>query len=178
MPFLFIDDLCLLSRPLVHLLSCVQLFATLWAAACQAVFHYLPSLLRFMSIESVMSFNHLILYCPLLLLLSVFPSIRVFSSESALHIRCQSIGASASASPLPVTIQGWFPLGLTGLISFLSKGLSRVFSSSTAWKHQFFGAKPSLWPSWSCLFNFDGMVNCCVIYTCRLIVFLVKKFER
>ena len=87
MPFLFIDDLCLLSRPLVHLLSCVQLFATLWAAACQAVFHYLPSLLRFMSIESVMSFNHLILYCPLLLLLSVFPSIRVFSSESALHIR-------------------------------------------------------------------------------------------
>ena len=51
------------------------------------VFHYLPSLLRFMSIESVMSFNHLILYCPLLLLLSVFPSIRVFSSESALHIR-------------------------------------------------------------------------------------------
>ena len=178
MPFLFIDDLCLLSRPLVHLLSCVQLFATLWAAACQAVFHYLPSLLRFMSIESVMSFNHLILYCPLLLLLSVFPSIRVFSSESALHIRWPEYWSfSFSISPSS-EYSGLISFRLTGLISFLSKGLSRVFSSSTAWKHQFFGAKPSLWPSWSCLFNFDGMVNCCVIYTCRLIVFLVKKFER
>ena len=63
----------------------------------------------------------------------------------------QSIRATAS-SVLPKNIQGWFPLGLTGLISFLSKGLSRVFSSTTAWKHQFFGTKPSLWPSWSCLF--------------------------
>ena len=52
----------------------------------------------------------------------------------------QSIGASASASVLPVYIQGWFPLGLTGLISLQSKGLSRVFSSSTILKHQFFGA--------------------------------------
>ena len=51
----------------------------------------------------------------------------------------------ASASVLPVSIQGWFPLGLTGLISLLSKGLSRVFSSTTVWKHQFFGTQPSLW---------------------------------
>ena len=55
----------------------------------------------------------------------------------------QSIGASASASVLPVNIQGWFPSGLTGLISLLSKGFSRVFSSSTVWKHQFFHAQPS-----------------------------------
>ena len=55
----------------------------------------------------------------------------------------QSIGASASV--LPVTIQCWFPLGLTGLISLLSKGLSRVFSSNTVWKHQFFSAQLSLW---------------------------------
>ena len=58
------------------------------------------------------------------------PSIRVFSSESALASGGQSIGASASASVLPMNIQGWFPLGLTGFISLLSKGLSRVFSTS------------------------------------------------
>ena len=57
----------------------------------------------------------------------------------------QSIGASASTSVLPMNIQGWFPLGLTGLISLLSKGLSRVFSSTTIGKHQFFSAQPFLW---------------------------------
>ena len=57
----------------------------------------------------------------------------------------QSTGASALASVLPVNIHGWFPLELTGLISLLSKGLSRVFSSTAVWKHQFFGAHPSLW---------------------------------
>ena len=57
----------------------------------------------------------------------------------------QSIGASASASVFPTNIQGWFPLGLIGLISLLSKGLSRVFSRTIAWKHQFFSAQPSLW---------------------------------
>ena len=56
----------------------------------------------------------------------------------------QSIGASASASVLPMNIQGWFPLGLTGLISLQSKGLSRVFSSTTVQKHQFFSAQPSI----------------------------------
>ena len=61
--------------------------------------------------------------------------------------RGQSIGASASASAsiLPMNIQGWFPLALTGLISLPSKGLSRVFPSTTIWKHQFFGAQPSVW---------------------------------
>ena len=57
----------------------------------------------------------------------------------------QSIGASASASVLPMNMQGWFPLGLTGLISLLSKGLSRAFFSTTIWKHQFFSAHSSLW---------------------------------
>ena len=82
---------------------------------------------------------------PVLLLHSVFPSIRVFSSEWALHIRCQSIGALASALALPMSIQGWFPLGLTGVISLQSKGFSRVFFSTTIQKHQFFGCQPSLW---------------------------------
>ena len=77
-----------------------------------------------MSIELVMPSNCLILWCSFLLL----PSIRVFSSESALCIRWLSIGASASV--LPMNIQGWVPLRLTGLISLLSKGLSRVFSST------------------------------------------------
>ena len=59
----------------------------------------------------------------------------------------QSIGASASLSVLPVNIQGYFPLGLTGLIPLQSKGLSRVCSNTTIWKHQFFGAQPSIWSS-------------------------------
>ena len=88
--------------------------------------------------------NQLILCCPLLLLPSVFPSIRVFSSESAFCIRWQSIGASASASVLTVNIQHWFPLGLVGLI-LLFRGLSRVFFNTTIRKHQFFDAQPCLW---------------------------------
>ena len=90
-----------------------------------------------MSIKSLMPSNHLILCRPLLLLPSVFPSIRVFSNEKS---GGQSIGLSA----LPMTIQDWFPLGLTGLISLQSKGLSRVFSNTTGQKHQFFGAQLSL----------------------------------
>ena len=61
---------------------------------------------------------------------SIFPSIRVFSIEAALRIRWPSIGVLASASVLPMTVRGWYPLGLTGLISLQSKGLSRVFSST------------------------------------------------
>ena len=67
-----------------------------------------------------------------------FPVNQLFTSGS------QSIGTSASASDLLMNIQCWLPLGLTGLISLLSKGPSRVFSSTTVWKHQFFGAQPSL----------------------------------
>ena len=95
---------------------------------------------RLMPVESVMPSNHLVLCCPLLLPW-IFPSIRVFSSESALHIRWPNIGASASASVLLVNTQGWFPLGLTGWIFLQSKGLSRVFSSTTVLKHPFFGAR-------------------------------------
>ena len=68
-----------------------------------------------------------------------FPKSRLFTSGG------QIIGASSSASVLPVNIQGWFPLGLSGLISLQSKGVSRVFSNTTVQKHQFFGAQPSLW---------------------------------
>ena len=97
------------------------------------------------SIESVMPSNHLILCHPLRLLPSIFPSIRIFPLGQLFKSGCQSIGASASASVLPMNIQGWFPLGWTGWISLQSKGLSRVFSNTTEQKHQFFGAQPSLW---------------------------------
>ena len=70
-----------------------------------------------------------------------FPMSRLFASGG------QSTGASSSASVLPMNIQGWFLLRLTGLISLRSKGLSRVFSSTTVQKDQFFGAQPSLWSS-------------------------------
>ena len=82
------------------------------------------SLLKLMSTELVMPSNHLILCCPLLLLPSIFCSIRVFSNESALCIRWPSIGASASV--FQMNIQDWFPLGLTSLISLQSKGLSSL----------------------------------------------------
>ena len=127
----------------VQLLSCVRLFAVPWTAAGQASLSITSSwsLLKLMSIESVMPSNHLILCHPLLLLPSIFPSIRVFSNESALCIRWQSTGASASASVLSVNIQGW-SLGLTGFITVLSKGLSRVFSTvwqqSVLWHSVFF----------------------------------------
>ena len=85
--------------------------------------------------------NHLILCGPLLLPPSIFPSIRVFSNESVLHIRWSSTGISASASVLPMNIQDWSPLGWTGWVSLQSKGLSRVFNSSKAsilWCSAFF----------------------------------------
>ena len=68
-----------------------------------------------------------------------FPMSQFFTSGS------QSIGVSASASVLPMNIQDWFPLGMTGLISLQSKGLSRVFSNTTVQKHQFFNNPHSLW---------------------------------
>ena len=126
--------------------SRIPLFATLWTAAHQAFLSITSSrnMPKFMSIELVMPSNHLILCHPLLLLPLIFPRIRVFPMSQLFTSGCQSIRASTSASVLPKCIQGWFPLGLTALLSLLSKGLSRVFSSTTVWKHQFFGALPSL----------------------------------
>ena len=96
-----------------------------------------------MSIESVMPSNHLI--CHLLLLLpSVFPSIRSYPMNQLFASGGQSIGASASASVLPMDTQDWFPLGWTGWISLWSKGLSRVSSYTTVQKHQFFRSQ-GLW---------------------------------
>ena len=130
----------------VQLLSRVRLFATPWIAAHQASLSIANSrsLLKLISIESVMPSKHLILCRPLLLLPSIFPSIRVFSSESALCTGGQSIRVSASAPVLPMRVQSWFSLGLTGLISLLFKRLARAFSSTTVRKHQLFSTLPSL----------------------------------
>ena len=132
----------------VQSLSHVQPFSTPWTAAYQASLSFTisSSLLKFTSIESGMLSNHLNFCHPLLFCLQSslvsgsFPVSLLFTSG------VQSIGAqSASAIILPMNMQGWFPLGLTGLISLQSEGLSSVFSSTTGPKHRFFGSQTSLW---------------------------------
>ena len=131
----------------VQSLSHVQLFATAWTATHQASLSITNSrsLLRFMSIESVMPSNHLILCHPFLLPPSIFPSIKVFSSESVLHIRWPkywsfsfSISSSNEYSGLISFRMDWLDLSLQ------SKELSSVFSSTTVQKYQFFSTQFSL----------------------------------
>ena len=117
----------------VQSLSHVQLFATPWTEACQAslFFTISQSLLKLMPIGSMMPSSQLILCCPFLLLHSMFPSIRAISSQCAVHIRWPKYW-SFSFSISPPNEYSGFPLGWTGWISLLSKGLSRVFSSTTS----------------------------------------------
>ena len=126
---------------------------TLWTAAHQASLSVTNSqnLLKLMSIELVMPSNHLIFGHPLLVLLpSVFSSIRVFSKESALLIRWPKYWSfSFSISPSN-EYSGFISLGLTGLISLQSKRLSGVFSNTTLQKHQFFSAQPSSLSNFIC----------------------------
>ena len=130
----------------VQSLSHVQLFMTPRTAACQGspTITNSQSSPKLMSIESVMSSNHLTLFCTLLLLPSIFPNIRVFSNESALPVRWPKYWVSASTSVLPMNTQDWSPFRWTGLISLQSKGLSRGFSNTTVQMHQFFSAQLSL----------------------------------
>ena len=128
----------------VQSLSYVRLFATPWSTVHQASLSITnsQSLPKLMSIKSVMPSNHLILYCPLLLLPSVFPNIRVFSNESVLRIRWPkywsiSVSASNEYSGLISFRMDWLDL-------LQSKGLSRVFSNTAIQKHQFFGTQLSL----------------------------------
>ena len=130
----------------VQSLSQVWLFVIPWTAARKASLSITNSktLLRLMSIKSVMPSSHLILCRPLLLLLSIFLASGYFPMSQFFSSGGQSTGVSASASILPMNIQEWFPLGWTGWISLQSKGLSRVFSNITVQKHQFFGTQLSL----------------------------------
>ena len=118
-----------------------------WTTARQAFLSITNSwsLLKFMSIESVMASNHLILCRSLLLLPSIFPSIRVFSNESVLHIRWPKYWSFSFGISHSNKYSGLISyLGWTGLTSLQSKGLSRVFSDTTVQKHQFFGTQLSL----------------------------------
>ena len=127
-------------------LSCVYLLATPWTAACQASlsFTIFQSLLKPMSIESVMPSNHFILCLLLLLLPSIFPSIRVFSSESVLRIRWPKYWSFSFSISHFNEYSGLisFRIDWCDLLQF--KGLSRVFSNIIVQKHQFFGPQLSL----------------------------------
>ena len=131
----------------IQLLSPVWLFVTPWAAAQQASLSFTISLslLKLMSIDAIQPSHPLSPPAPPALSLAQhqesFPMSWLFVSGD------QGIGASTSASVLPMNIQGWFPLGWTTLISLLSKELPRIFSITAIQKHQFFGTQPSLWSS-------------------------------
>ena len=150
MPLRFIQYVVFISSLLLFwtssICSVVSDSATPWTATHQAYLSItnFQSLLKLMSIEAVIPSNHLILCHPLLFLPSIFPSIKIFSNESILCISSQSIGVSASAFVLQMNIQDWFPLGWSGWISLLSKGLSRVISGTIVQKDQFFSAQFSL----------------------------------
>ena len=108
---------------------------------------------------------------PLSSCLQSFPGSGSFPMSWLFTSGGQSIGISASASVLPMNIQGWFPLGLSGLISLLSLELSRVFSSTIVWKHQFLGTLPSLWSS--LMVTFKAYVVRTVLGVCVLSLGLV-----
>ena len=129
-----------------HSLSHVWLFLTPWTAALQASLSITntQSLLKFMCIESVMPFNHCILCRPLLLLLSIFPSIRVFSNESVLHIRWPKYWSFSFSISSSNEYSGLISFRTDWLDSVRYKGFSRVFSNTTVQKHQFFDAQLSL----------------------------------
>ena len=129
----------------VQSLSRVRFFVTPWITACQAFLSITKSWssLRIMSIESVMPSIHLILFCPLLLLPPIPPSIRVFSNESTLHMRWPKYWSFSFSIISFKEIPGLISFRWTGWISLQSMGLSRVFSSTTVQNYQFFGAQLS-----------------------------------
>ena len=139
----------------IPLLSHVQLFATPWLQHARLPFPALSPRVCSNSCPLSQWYHQIISssVIPFSSCLQSFPESGSFPMSWLFASGHQSIGTSALALVLPVNIQDWFPLGLTSLISLLSKGLSRVFSSTTIWKHQFFGTQPSLW------FNFH-------IHTC------------
>ena len=151
----------------VQLLSHVWLFASQWLQHARLPCP-LPCL-RVCSNSCPLNWwchpTHLILCRSLLLLPSIFHSIRSLPVSRLFTSGSQSIGASASASVLPMNIHGWFPLGLTGFISLLSKGLSGVFSTTTVWKHQFFGTQPSLWSNSHICYMTTGKTIALIIWT-------------
>ena len=130
----------------VQWLSRVRLFVTPWTVACQASLsiNNSQSLLKLMSNRSVIPSNYLILCPPLLLLTSVFPSIRVFSNQSVLRIRWQKYWSFSFSISTSNGYSGLISFRWTGWTSLESKGFSRLFSNTTVQKQQFFSAQLSL----------------------------------
>ena len=120
---------------------------TPWTAACQASLYFTISLslLKLMSIESVMPANHLILCCPLPLLPSVFPTIRVFSNESALCIRWPKVLALHFSVSLSSEYSGLISFRIDQFDLLAVQGTLKSLASTTIQKRQFLGAQPSLW---------------------------------
>ena len=138
----------------VQSLGAIQPFVTPWKAAYQVSLSFTISqnFLKLLFIESVILSNLLILCCPPLLLSSIFPRIKVFSNESALHNQVAKVlELQLQLQSSSKNIQDWFLWGLTGWISLQPKGLSRVFSSTTVQKHQIFSTQPSLWSKSICI---------------------------
>ena len=136
------------SVALVQSLSCVQLCDPMDCSTPGLPVHPQHwSLYKFMSIESVMPSAISSFVVPFYSCLQSFPTSGSFPMNWFFTSDSQSIGASASTSVLPMNIQGWFPLGLIGLISLQCKGLLRTFSNTTVQKHQLFSAQLSLWPN-------------------------------
>ena len=129
----------------IQSLSPVRLFVTSWTAACQASLSITnsQSLLKLMSTESVMPSNHLILCRPLLLLPSIFPSIRVFSNESVLCIRWPKYWSFSFNISASYEYSGLISFRMDWLDLLTAKRLSRVFSNTTVKKHQCFGTQLS-----------------------------------
>ena len=126
-------------------LSCIPLFATPWPTACQVSLSFTISWnwLKLISIELVMSSNHLTLLSPFSSCSKCFPALGSILMSQPFTSRGQSIRASVLASVLPVNIQGWFPLGLAGLIPLLFNGLSSLLyhhgsKASVLWCSVFF----------------------------------------
>ena len=130
----------------VQLLSCLWLSVTPWTAAWQPSLSITNSrsFLKLMSIESVMTSNHLILCCSLLLPPSISPNIRLFSNESAPHIRWPVYWSFTFNVSPSNEYSRLISFRKTGWISLQSKGLSRVFSNTTVQKHQVFGTQLSV----------------------------------
>ena len=167
----------------VQLLSHVQLFTTQWTAACQASLSFTISqnLFKLMSIESGMPFKHLIFCCPLLLLPSIFPSIRDFKNGSALCLRWPKYWSfSLSISPSN-DYSELISFELTGWISLQSKGFSRAFSSTTIWKHQFFDTQPLSGPAVASLHDYwkDHSFDCIssVQFSCSVMFDSLRPHE-
>ena len=140
------ECLCPKQFSSVQSLSPVQLFATPWTAACQASLSTTnsQSLLKLTSIKSVMPSNHPTLCRPLLLLPSIFPSIRVFSNESVLYIWWPKYWSFSFSFSPSNEYSGLLSFRIDCFISLQSKGLSRIFSNTTVQKHQFFSTQLSL----------------------------------